>query len=347
MRPENVRYSCETRRVPVADSASTSRRLLALLSLLQARRDWPARVLAGRLGVSERTVRRDVERLRELDYAIEATRGPDGGYRLGAGDRMPPLVLDEEQAVAIALALRSAAAVGAGIEDAAERALRTMTRLLPRHLAARLALEVTASAPEGPPEDLADPEVLLRIGDAIRAREELRFDYRSPPGGTPLDPTAAPRRVEPHHLLLHAGRWYLLGYVADSSRWSIHRVDRILPRSHTGRRFAPRDVPGGDPGRYLAARFKGSAGADTWACWGEATLAAPLRDVAPFVGDGRVEELAPGVCRVRLGAWSWAAVAASFSRFAVDTSEVEPRELREAFEELAARAARAAASTPS
>lgn len=330
--------------MPVSDSASTSRRLLGLLSLLQARRDWPARVLAERLGVSERTVRRDVERLRELDYAIEATRGPDGGYRLGAGDRMPPLLFDEQQAVAVALALRSAAAVGAGIAEDAERALQTVTRMLPRHLAPRLALDVAAIAPAAGPDDTeADSEVLVRIGAAIHDREELRFDYRSP-RGSERDETAEPRRIEPHHVLLHGGRWYLLGFDAERSQWRTLRVDRILPRSHTGRRFTPREVPGGDPGRYLAARFKGSEERDTWACWGEATMAAALRDVAPFVGDGRVEELRPGACRVRLGAWSWDAVAASFSRFAVDVMDVEPIELRDAFARLAARAERAASS---
>lgn len=335
--------------MPVSHSASTSRRLLALLSLLQARRDWPARVLAERLGISERTVRRDVDRLRELDYAIEATRGPDGGYRLGAGERMPPLLLDEEQAVAVALALRTAAATGAGIGDAAERALQTIRRTMPRPVAERVAALEVSAAP--PPSALdsgdADPAVLLRIAEAIRAREELRFDYE-PPRGSTGSASPAPRRVEPHHLVLHAGRWYLVGFAADDDAWRIHRVDRITPRTHTGRRFAARAVPGGDPVRFLAARFKGSDGADTWACWGQATLDAPLRTVAPFVGDGQAEERGPQATRVRLGAWSWPAVAAAMARFGAEVSDAEPRELREAFAELSARAAAAAgASSPS
>lgn len=325
--------------MPIADSASTSRRLLALLSLLQARRDWPARVLADRLGISERTVRRDVERLRDLDYAIEATRGPDGGYRLAAGERMPPLLLDEEQAVAVALALRTAASVGAGIEEPAERALQTMSRMLPAALSARLRAFDDASAPA--PPDAADPAVLLRLGDAIRDRLEVRFDYASP-DATP-DPAAPPRRIEPHHLVLHGGRWYLIGFDAARDDWRTLRVDRLAPKSHAGRRFEPRVVPGGDPLRFLEARFRGVE-TGTWACWGEATVARAVRDVAPFVGDGSARELGARTTRVRLGAWSWPAVAALLLRFDADLEAVEPVELRDAFAALSARAARA--STP-
>jgi predicted DNA-binding transcriptional regulator YafY len=326
--------------VPVADSASTSRRLLALLSLLQARRDWPARVLAERLGVSERTVRRDVERLRDLDYAIDATRGPDGGYRLGAGERMPPLLLDEEQAVAVALALRTAASVGAAIAEPAERALEAMTRMLPAALAARVRVFDEASAPA--PPVATDPAVLVRLGDAIRDRVELRFDYASV--GTARDPAAPPRRIEPHHLVLHGGRWYLIGFDVERDDWRTLRVDRLVPKSHGGRRFAARVVPGGDPLRFLEARFRGSD-TGTWACWGEATLPLPARDVAPYVVDGTALPLEPGLTRVRLGAWSWTGVAVSLLRFDADPSDVEPPELRAALATVAARAG--AASTPS
>src|SRR5690349_21580276 len=166
--------------MPQASSSSTSQRLLALLSLLQARRDWPAPVLAERLGVSERTIRRDIDRLRELDYAIASTRGPDGGYRLGAGSRMPPLLLDDEQAVAVAVALQTAGALGAGLAEAAERALGTISRTMPAALAHRVgALELgTSPAPDAQDAE-ADPEVLLHIARAIRESTELRFDYAS------------------------------------------------------------------------------------------------------------------------------------------------------------------------
>ncbi|RUR03124.1 helix-turn-helix transcriptional regulator [Labedella endophytica] len=323
--------------MPVSDSPSTSRRLLALLSLLQARRDWPAPALARRLDVSERTVRRDIERLRDLDYTIDSTRGPDGGYRLQAGSQLPPLVFDDEQAVAIALALRTASSLGVDMEEAAARALGTVTRLMPSRLANRIEnLEAASSGDRG--RVVVDPGVLLRIGEAIRVGEELRFDYASP-GSDPVGEDApAPRRNEPHHLLLHAGRWYLIGYSPEKAEWRIYRVDRITPRSHSGRRFEPRTVPGGDPARFLAARFKGSTGADTWACWGEATLDVPLAAVAPYLADGSAEALAANRCRVRLGSWSWGSLAAAFLRFEADVAEAEPAALRAAFATLAERA---------
>jgi len=169
-----------------------------LLSLLQARRDWPARVLAQRLEVSERTVRRDIDRLRALDYAIDATRGPDGGYRLEAGAHLPPLLFDDGQTIAIALALRTAASLGAGIEEDAQRALATLQRLLPSHLAHRIDnLIVATSQDRHPTQPEADPAVLLRIGDAIRTNHELRFDYAAPAHDASTAPSGAnsrPRR---------------------------------------------------------------------------------------------------------------------------------------------------------
>lgn len=324
--------------MPIVSSSSTSGRLLALLSLLQASRDWPAAVLAERLEVSERTVRRDAERLRELGYAIEATRGRHGGYRLGTGAHLPPLMLDDEQAVALAIALRGAGALGAGIEEAAERALGTVLRTMPDHLAHRVDGVVLAGRP---PADEADPAVLLRIGEAIRAGQELRFDYASPGrAGDPDDPPRV-RRTEPHHLLLHGGRWYLIGHDPDRHDWRVYRADRITPRSHTGRPFSARQVPGGDPARFLSARFKGSDAEDTWPCWGEAVLHAPLADVAPYVGDGTAEAVDGTRCRVRLGAWSWVGLAASLARFDVAFDVVGPGELAEACARLGQRFAAA------
>ncbi|RWZ59303.1 WYL domain-containing transcriptional regulator [Labedella populi] len=329
--------------MPVSDSPSTSKRLLALLSLLQTRRDWPAPALARRLDVSERTVRRDIGRLRELDYRIDATRGPDGGYRLQAGSRLPPLRFDDEQVVAIVLALRTAGALGADLDEAAERALGTMSRLMPSHLAHRITGLVSVSAaPTGGAPTVVDPAVLLRVGEAIRAGEELRFGYASP--GVSWEDRV--RRIEPHHLLLHVGCWYLIGYSAEHEEWRVYRVDRMELRSHNGRRFAPRVVPGGDPARYLSARFRGSDGEGSWACWGEATVHAALADVAPFVGDGTAETLDDERSRVRLGSWSWGSLAATLSRWEVPLSDVHPLELRTAFAALAARAT-AAATGPS
>lgn len=338
--------------VPASSSPTTSGRLLALLSLLQVRRDWPGPVLAGRLAVSERTVRRDVDRLRELGYPIRATKGPDGGYRLEAGSRLPPLLFDDEQAVALAVALRTAVGTGAGIEEAAARALTTIRQVMPARLQQRVdALDVVQVQPRpGAPQ--ADTEVLLTIGRAIRAREELRFDYR--PVGSNADADAdadavpaPPRQVQPHHLLARAGRWYLIAWNARRSDWRIYRADRISPRIPNGPRFEPRPVPGGDAAAYLAARFRGSdvEGEATrgWPCTGTVALALPVGDVIPFAGDAVVEALGEHRCRVTAGSWSWPGLAASLLRFDADIEVVGPPELRAAFADLAARATRTAA----
>ncbi|GAA0592432.1 WYL domain-containing protein [Kribbella sandramycini] len=317
----------------------TSHRLLSLLSLLQTRRDWPGGLLAERLAVSERTVRRDVDRLRELGYPVEANRGPDGGYRLRPGNQLPPLLFDDEQAVAVAVALRTAAATGAGIEEAATRALTTIRQVMPSRLQHRVdvfdAIEVDGGAAQ------ADTDVLLEIGRAIRAREELRFDYRTP-GAEPDGSLPAPRQVQPHHLLAHSGRWYLIAWAPPKAGWRIYRTDRITLRIPNGPRFEPRQVPGGDASAYLAGRFKGSQDAGDWPCKAEVVLPLPAADVLPFAGDAVVEALSDHRTRLHIGSWSWPALAASLLRFDTDLELVEPPELRAAFADLAARATRIA-----
>ncbi|MGK3204382.1 helix-turn-helix transcriptional regulator [Amycolatopsis sp. MEPSY49] len=316
--------------MPTASSTATSGRLLSLLSLLQVRRDWPGALLAGRLGVSERTVRRDVDRLRELGYPVQAAKGPDGGYRLEAGRQMPPLLFDEEQAVALAVALRIAVGTGAGIEEAAARALATVRQVMPSRLRQRVdQLELTAAARD----TQVGTDVLLALSSAIRATEEVRFDYGAPPRR---------RQVQPHHLVVRHGRWYLVGWDAAREDWRTYRVDRLDLRVPNGPRFTPREVPGGDVATFLAARFKGSATADAWPCQGEVVLDLPLAAVAPFAGDGVAEEITPGKTRLRTGSWSWAALAAGLARFDADLEVVDPPELRTAFADLAARATRAA-----
>jgi biotin operon repressor len=323
--------------MPVASSTATSGRLLSLLSLLQARRDWPGALLADRLGVSDRTVRRDVDRLRELGYPVQAVKGPEGGYRLEAGGRMPPLLFDEEQAVALAVALRIAAGTGAGIEEAALRALATVRQVMPSRLRQRVdVLEIAAAG--GPAVQVAT-DVLLALSSAIRATEEVRFDYEAPSADGGPRP---PRRVQPHHLVVRNGRWYLIGWDAVREDWRTYRVDRLRPRVPNGPRFTPREVPGGDVAMFLAARFKGSATADVWPCRGEVVLGRPPADVAPFAGDGIVEEVAPGRTRLLTGSWSWPALAAGLLRFDCEIEVAGPPELRAAFAELAGRATRAA-----
>lgn len=317
----------------------TSARLLALLTLLQARRDWPAALLAERLQVSVRTVRRDVDRLRELGYPIGAMKGPDGGYRLGAGSELPPLLFDDEQAVALAIALQMAAISGAGIEEAAARALQTVRQVMPARLRHRIdAFQITAVEPPQTPR--VDPGVLTALNAAVHAREVLRFDYGS--ASSPETGAAVlPRRVEPHHLVANAGRWYLVAWDLDRADWRIFRVDRVTdPRTPTGPRFTPRPIPGGDVATFVTTRFQGGGPP----CRGEAILGLPAAEVAPFVRDGIVEEAGPDRCRVTLSSWSWAGLATALGRFDADVEVIGPSELAAAFAHLARRYAKAARS---
>lgn len=326
--------------MPTASSTVTSRRLLSLLSLLQIRRDWPGGLLAQRLDVSERTVRRDVDRLRELGYPVAAVKGPDGGYRLGAGSELPPLLFDDEQAVALTVALRNAAGTGAGIAEAAARALATVRQVLPSRLRQRVdTFEITAVEPAGR-DPQADIQVLLTLSAAIRAREEVRFDYRSPgqPAGTVVPP---PRRIQPHHLVARSGRWYLIGWVPDRADWRVYRADRMTLRIPHGPRFTPRQPPGDDIATFLASRFKGSERANTWPCRGEVILDLSITEVEPFAGDGVAEEVGPTRTRLHTGSWSWAALAATLARFDTEIEVVGPQQLRDAFSDLAGRAGRA------
>ncbi|WP_052851316.1 helix-turn-helix transcriptional regulator [Streptomyces avicenniae] len=321
----------------------TSSRLLALLSLLQARRDWPGALLAERLDVSPRTVRRDIDRLRELGYPIDAAKGPDGGYRLGAGSDLPPLLFDDEQAVALAVALRTAATTGAGIEEAAARALTTVRQVMPARLRRRIdALQITAVERPAPRRDTrVDGGVLMTLSAAVQAREVLRFTYASPPSAE-----LPARRAEPHHLVTWGGRWYLVAWDLDRDDWRTFRADRITPRTPTGPRFTPRALPGGDVAAFVAARFQGFDGTDGLPCRGEVILDLPADTVSRYSGDGIVEELGPERCRLILGSWSWAGLAATLGRFDADIEVVGPPALRDAFARLARRYAAAARPGP-
>ncbi|MEU2178729.1 MULTISPECIES: helix-turn-helix transcriptional regulator [Nocardia] len=322
----------------------TSARLLALLSLLQARRDWPGALLAERLQVSPRTVRRDIDRLRELGYPIATTKGPDGGYRLGAGAQLPPLLFDDEQAVALAVALQIATTAGAGIDQAAARALNTVRQVMPARLRHRIdTLRITAVAPpEDRPAPEAGTEVLTAIGAAVHAREVLRFDYA---GASPTDAAARPaRRVQPHHLVTWGGRWYLVAWDLDREDWRTFRADRIAPRIPTGPRFTPRELPEGDVTTFVTSRFRGSDATGNWPCRGAVILRLPATEVAPFLHDGVVEALDPDSCRVVLGSWSWTALAGVLGRFDADIEVLGPPELTAAFARLARRYAAAANS---
>ncbi|KAA0024575.1 helix-turn-helix transcriptional regulator [Antrihabitans cavernicola] len=305
----------------------TSARLLALLSLLQVQRDWPGLLLAERLDVSHRTVRRDVDRLRELGYPIAAIKGPDGGYRLEAGKDMPPLLFDDEQAVALAIALQVAVTAGAGIEEGATRALNTIRQVMPARLRNRIDGVRFTAVRRSDTEVLHD--VLTTLSSVVRNHEELRFDYGN---------ASEPRRVQPHYLVTQSGRWYLISWDIDRADWRVFRADRITPRIPTGPRFDPRELPGGDVATFLAGRFRGTDGSTSeWPCRGQAVLDIGADVATQFVGDGTVEALGPDRCRVLVGSWSWPALAASFGRFDADIAGVEPAELRTAFADLAMR----------
>lgn len=325
---------------------ATTDRLLTLLSLLQTRRDWPGPLLAARLDISHRTVRRDIERLREMGYRIHATMGPEGGYRLDSGEELPPLLFDDDQALAVAIALRAAPAMGAGIGEAAIRAQGTLRQVMPSRLRHRLDdLEVTTvrQPGEAAPANVS-LDVLVTLGQTIRDRQTLRFDYPARDGGEPgSEPPLTPRRAEPHHLVTSQGRWYLVGWDLDREDWRLYRVDRIHPRIPHGARFTPRTVPGGDVDAFVAARFRGSD-VNEWPCRGTVILHLPARDVLPFAGEGRVTAIDEHTCSLEAGSWSWGSLAATLGRLEVAMEVVGPAELRTAFATLAERYARAGAA---
>jgi predicted DNA-binding transcriptional regulator YafY len=234
----------------------TSARLLRLLSLLQARRDWTSVELASRLGVTTRTIRNDVGRLRGLGYPVDARPGVAGGYRLGAGGALPPLLLDDEEAVAVAIGLRTAANGSiAGIEETSVRALAKLQQVLPSRLRRQVSAfqSYVLPVPSGGPQ--ADPDVLTVIASACRDHERLRFDYQAHSG------TASRRLVEPYRLVNDRRRWYLMAWDIDRYAWRTFRVDRIEPRTPSGPRFTPRALP---PDPEIAAQVARGAAQATW-----------------------------------------------------------------------------------
>src|SRR3954471_2423112 len=225
---------------------TTSGRLLKLLSLLQTRRDWTGGELARRLEVSGRTIRREMERLRELGYPVESLTGPAGGYRLHAGTAMPPLLLDDDQSIAIAVGLRTAAGGSvAGIEETAVRALVKLEQVLPAHLRRRVAAlgAATSTLPVGGPT--VDPQHLTAIAAACRDTECLRFGYRR------RDGTDSRRQVEPHSVVNLGRRWYLVAWDRGRGDWRIFRIDRLQRPASIGVRLTPRELPVKDAAAFV------------------------------------------------------------------------------------------------
>jgi predicted DNA-binding transcriptional regulator YafY len=315
----------------------TSARLLRLLSLLQTHRDWTGPVLAERLGVSTRTVRNDVERLRNLGYPVHATPGVAGGYRLGAGAQLPPLLLDDEEAVAVAVGLRTAAGgTVTGIEETSVRALTKLEQVLPSRLRHRVHALHTATVPVPGRGPTVDADVLTTLAAVCRDHERLRFDYTTHEG------TAIVRAVEPHRLAYARGRWYLVAYDLDRQDWRTFRVDRLQPKIPTGPRFAPREPPGGDLAAYVAAKL----GTATWRFRATVRVFAPPDELARRLPPG-VELLSstPGECLVAVGSDTPQMLAVYIGLMDADFEVTGPPELLEQFGILAARYARAAGIT--
>jgi predicted DNA-binding transcriptional regulator YafY len=313
--------------------------LLRLLSLMQSRRNWTAAELAGRLDVTARTIRKDMERLRGLGYPVDARPGVAGGYQLGSGGSLPPLLLDEDEVVAVVVGLRTAAGGSvAGIEETSVRALAKVLQVLPARLRHRAAAfrEYTLPVPSSGPR--TDPAVLATIAGSCRDHERLRFDYRSHDG------TDSRRDVEPYRLVYDRHRWYLLAWDTGRADWRTFRADRIAPRAPTGPRFAPRPLP---PEPEIAAAVARGVGTAVWryrarvvvhkdAGYVRARLPVPL-DVRP---------LGPDRCEFTPGSDDPRALAHHLGLLDADFTVVEAPELAQALEQLADRYRRAVGPLP-
>lgn len=328
--------------------ADTSLRALSLLSLLSTQRRWSLGELANRLEVSERTVRRDIDTLRRLDYPVATVHGPAGGYQLGSAGTLPPLTFDEDQALAVAVALQTAPNSVFGLEDDAARALHTLKSAMPPRLQAAMeSLQLTRLRNYWEfPAPPIDTDALKSVGSAVRHRQLLIVDTLRADGTRPRaeDPDfGPPLRIEPHHLVVWASRWYLVGYDATDGRWRVHRLDRLRPHPPTGIPFAPRPLPGGDVAHFVMTSYDRGDYPAAWECIGTACLDLPAETVARWApGGSLVEHLDAGRSRLTIGAWSWAGIAGLLSTFDCGLSEVRPPELIEACRALAARMRRAA-----
>ncbi len=318
--------------------ANTSSRTLRLLSLLQTHRYWPGGELADRLDVSVRTLRRDVDRLRELGYPVNAHRGVDGGYQLAAGAVLPPLVVDDEEAVALAIGLHTAAqGAVAGIEESSIRALTKIVQVMPPRLRRRVdalrAVTVPMSWTGGPSVEV---DVLAATAQACRDEERIRFGYTAR-GGQRSD-----RHVEPHRLVSLGRRWYLVAYDLTRGDWRSFRLDRVDAPTSTGARFRPRELPAADAAAFVRAGIDNIPTAHQV----RALVHAPAADVAAKIGAwARVRERDQNSCTVEMTTDSldWAALALGAT--GADFEVSEPTELTEHLQDWAARFTRATSET--
>ncbi len=319
----------------------TSARLLRLLALLQTPREWRGTELAARLSVSPRTVRNDIERLRSLGYPVHATRGSSGGYRLEPGADVPPLLLDDDEAVAVAVGLRTAANGGiAGIEETSLRALAKLERVLPSRLRHRLnALTTyTTQVPRDDGGPTVEAGVLTSVVTAARDHETLRFDYRTHDG------EPARRIAEPHRVVTWGRRWYLLGWDVERQDWRTYRVDRMVPRVPTGPRFTPREIPGDDAAAYVSRGVSSAA----WRLHARVVVHAPATVLAERVSPavGVVEAVDEHTCVLHTGADTVDVLAVHLGLLGAPFEVTDPPELVAHVRELARRYATATPAVP-
>ena len=318
--------------------SETSGRLLRLLSLLQTPREWPGPELARRLGVTTRTVRNDVERLRQLGYPVLATRGAVGGYRLSAGSAMPPLLLDDDEAVAVAVSLRTASGGAvAGLEETALRALTKLQQVLPQRLGRRVdALQSHTVRVGGRSRgSQVEGRVLALIAATARDREIMRFRYSDHSG------SATERRVEPYRLVNWGRRWYLVAFDVERDDWRTFRLDRIAEPRSVGHRFPLRELPAEDIAGYVAAKTRQVQ----MKVRGRVIVHAPAEVVAARMGswtEGSVEPVAPDRCLMQLGGRSVEDIAFWLGVLDADFEVVDSPELAAAVRRVAERYARAA-----
>lgn len=318
-------------------TTQTSGRLLTLLSLLQTPREWPGPELAARLGVSTRTIRNDVDRLRTLGYPVEASRGNVGGYRLSAGTAMPPLLLEDDEAVAVAVSLRTSAGGGVeGIEETSLRALTKLQQVLPHRLAHRVEAVQSYTVRAHLGGQGIDATVLAMLAGAARDQEIVRFAYADRAGA------ATERRVEPYRLVNLGRRWYLVAFDVVRDDWRMFRLDRMTAQRSVGHRFRPRPLPAEDLGAWAASKTRTSNPFRA-----TVLVLAPAAEVAATMGawaEGGVEALADGRCRLTLGSRSPEDLANWLTFLRCDFEIVDSPALRDAVATIAARYARAASA---
>ncbi|MEO3764926.1 YafY family protein [Streptomyces sp. B8F3] len=316
----------------------TSARLLKLLSLLQAHREWSGAELADRLGISARTVRRDVDRLRELGYPVHSATGTAGGYQLGAGAQMPPLLLDDDEAVAVAVGLRRSAGGGIeGIEETSVRALAKLEQVLPHRLRRRVGALTSYTVPMmgGGTGPAVDPGVLTELAHACRDSERLRFDYAG------ADGSVTRRTADPHRLVCSRHRWYVVAWDVERDDWRTFRADRLTPRPPHGPRVPPRDPPAED----LAAYVSRGVSVYAYPTRGTVRLKVPHEEAATRISPsaGVLEPDGDDTCLLHTGSYGMQAMVVHLLMTGYDFEVVDPPELTGHIRELADRLGRALA----